>query len=221
MINAHNTVANSKVVINGGTFEPAEGCVSYEVADVEAGRIELNNAVANESELKIAVAAGKNVKLGADIQISSAVLVEKDLTVDLNGKTLTSLGDGFEVISGTLTLTGNGIVNAGTTGGQWVAVWANGGNAVIENGTYSVVADKDNTTNDCIYAKGGQITINGGTFSNVGTYVSDNGGVVINAHNTVANSKVVINGGTFNPAEDCVAYEQADVNAGRIIVENN
>ena len=156
------------------------------------------------------------MKLGADIQVSSAVLVTKTLTVDLNGKTLTSAGDGFEVTAGTLTLTGNGTVNAGTTGGQWVAVWANGGNAIIENGTYSVVADRENTTNDCIYAKGGQITINGGTFSNVGTYVPGNGGVVINAHNTVANSKVVINGGTFNPAEGCVPYEDDDVKEGRI-----
>lgn len=142
-------------------------------------------------------------------------------TLDMNSKTITSSGDGIEVVGGTLTITGSGSVNAGTTGGQWVAVWANGGNVVIENGTYSVVADKNNTTNDCIYAKGGQITINGGIFSNVGTYVPSNGGVVINANNDVANSTITINGGTFNPAEGCVPYEQKDVDAGRVIINTN
>ena len=227
VINANNTVANSKVIINGGTINPAEGCVAYEVADVEAGRIELNTAakVGNQyyTSLDAAIAAAEanaTVTMLNDINVSSAVVVAKNLTIDMNGKTLTSAGDGFEVTAGTLTITGNGTVAAGTTGDQWVAVWANGGNAVIENGTYSVVADENNTTNDCIYAKGGQITVNGGTFSNVGTYVAGNGGVVINAHNTIANSKVIINGGTFNPAEGCVPYEVADVEADRVVLNS-
>jgi hypothetical protein len=143
--------------------------------------------------------------------------VSKNLTIDMNGKKLTSAGDGFEVVSGTLTLKGNGFVEAGS-GAGWAAVWANGGNVVIENGTYSVGADANGCTNDCIYAKGSQITINGGTFSNAGTYIPSAGGVVVNANNTVADSKVIVNGGVFNPAEGCVAYEQGDVDAGRVVI---
>ena len=187
----------------------------------EQENVALEIVVKNESDLKKAVEAGYNVKFGASFAISSAVVVANTLTVDLNGKTLTSAGDGFEVTAGTLTIEGDGIVKAGTVGDTWVAVWANGGNAVIDDGTFSVVEGKDGSTNDCIYAKGGQITINGGTFSNVGTYVANMGGVVINANNTVANSKVVINGGTFNPASGCVTWEQADVVAGRIELKLN
>ena len=187
----------------------------------EQEKVRLELVVKNESELKSAVEDGYNVKFGDSFAVSSAVVVAKTLTVDMNGQTLTSAGDGFEVTAGTLTIKGNGAVNAGTVGDTWVAVWANGGNAVINDGTFSVVAGKDGSTNDCIYAKGGTITINGGTFSNVGTYVANRGGVVINANNTVENSKVVINGGTFNPASGCVEYEQADVNTGRIELNNN
>lgn len=202
---------NQKTILvdNNAYFNPSEENVTLEIV------------VVNESELKSAVEAGYNVKLGAGFAISSAVVVDKTLTIDMNGKTLTSAGDGFEVTAGTLTIKGNGTMNAGTKGDSWVAVWANGGNAVIENGTFSVVEGKDDSTNDCIYAKGGTITINGGTFSNNGTYYPSMGGVVINANNTVANSKVVINGGTFNPATGCVVYEQADIDAGRIVLNNN
>ena len=227
VINANNTVANSKVFINGGTFNPAVGCVAYEVKDVETGRVELNTAakVGNQYYISIesaiaSAAAGSTVTMLKDINVANAVQVAKNLTIDMNGKTLTSAGDGFDVTSGTLTIIGNGTVVAGTEGGSWVAVWANGGNAIIENGTYSVVPGTEGSTNDCIYAKGGQITINGGTFSNAGEYVANMGGVVINAHNTIANSKVVINGGTFNPAEDCVAYEVKDVEVSRVEVNN-
>ena len=202
---------NQKTILvdNNAYFNPSEENVTLEIV------------VVNESELKSAVEAGYNVKLGAGFAISSAVVVDKTLTIDMNGKTLTFAGDGFEVTAGTLTIKGNGTMNAGTKGDSWVAVWANGGNAVIENGTFSVVEGKDDSTNDCIYAKGGTITINGGTFSNNGTYYPSMGGVVINANNTVANSKVVINGGTFNPATGCVVYEQADIDAGRIVLNNN
>ena len=227
VINANNgdngVELTGHIIINGGTFKPAEGCVPYETKDVETGRIELNNPAMNEEELRIAVSAGKDVKLGANMTVSSAIVVTKDLTVDLNGKTLTSAGDGFEVTAGTLTLKGNGTVNAGTEGGNWVAVWANGGNVVIEDGTYNVVVGEEGSTNDCIYAKGSQITINGGTFSNAGTYVAGKGGVVINANNgdngVELTGHIIINGGTFKPAKGCVPYEQKDVDTGRVVVK--
>lgn len=165
---------------------------------------------------------GETIKVTNDIKIENALVFDenKNVTLNLDGCTITSEGDGIEVRQGTLTITGNGTVKAGVDNpGQWVAVWANSGNVVIENGIYSVEADVNDKTNDCIYAKGGTIEINGGTFSNAGIYDSSAGGVVINAHNTVANSKVIINGGTFNPSEGCVKYEEDDVTTGRIIIE--
>jgi len=157
------------------------------------------------------------IVLSKNYSINEALVydLENNITLDLNGKTITSSGDGIEITAGTLTITGNGTVEAGE-GDQWVAVWANGGDAIIENGTYSVGADAEGKTNDCIYAKGGTITINGGTFSNTGEYDVNAGGVVINAHNTVDNSHVIVNAGTFNPATGCVAYEVKDVEEGRV-----
>lgn len=211
------SISENGTTVSGQNTDLSDALYIWNIEKVKA-EASINNVKYETLTAAIAAAeAGATVTLIKDIEVSGAVEVTKDLTIDMNGKTLTSDGDGFEVkAGGTLTITGNGTVNAGTEGGLWVAVWANGGNAVIENGTYSVVAGEEGSTNDCIYAKGGEITINGGTFRNNGTYYPNKGGVVINANNTIANSKVIINGGTFNPAEDCVITEEGDVTAERV-----
>ena len=56
------------------------------------------------------------------------------------------------------------------------------------------------------------ITINGGTYSHAGTDSSD-GGAVVNAHNTIADSKVIVNGGTFSGHQ---VKETGDVADGRV-----
>lgn len=137
----------------------------------------------------------------------------KKITLDLNGKTIKSAGDAIVVSTGyELTITGNGIVIAGTTKAANVAVWADGGNVIIENGTFTVGVDANNKCNDCIYAKGGTITINGGSFSHEGKDISQ-GGAVVNAHNSITNSKVIVNGGEFSGFQ---VKEEADVNANRV-----
>lgn len=219
VINAHNTIANSKVVVNAGTFNPANGCVAFEKGDLDAGRLEWYASSLTESALRTAIQnaePGTTITLGANIDLSEAIVVNKPLTLNMAGYKLTSTGDGIEVTAGgELLIMGDGIVEAGS-GGQYVAVWANGGNVNIENGTYSVGADANGNTNDCIYAKGGIINIINGTFSNEGTYDASKGGVVINAHNSIANSIINVQGGTFNPANGCVKYEEADKTAGRV-----
>ena len=192
------------------TYSFANGYYAIEVTEFEI--TSLNDHITSLS-------AGSTFEFDyyAEVSLTEPIVVTKDLTINLNRATISSENsDIFEVRSGTLTIDGKGNVTAGSNGG-YVAVWANGGNVVINDGTYNVGADANGKTNDCIYAKGGTITINGGTFSNEGTYDPSAGGVVINANNTVANSKVIINGGTFTPAEGCVAYEQADRNAGRVV----
>ncbi len=219
VVNAHNTIANSKVVVNAGTFNPADGCVAFEKGDLDAGRLEWYASSLTESALRTAIQnaePGTTITLGANIDLSGAIVVNKPLTLNMAEFKLTSVGDGIEVVAGgDLLIMGEGTVEAGS-GGQYVAVWANGGSVNIENGTYSVGADENGNTNDCIYAKGGVINIMGGTFSNEGTYDSSKGGVVINAHNTIENSIINVQGGTFNPADGCVKYEEADKTAGRV-----
>ena len=199
-------VSIETLILNGGALQVAEGATIDEII------------VKDADALQVAIAAGVDVQLGADITLSTYLRSTKDVTVNLNDHNITSGGLAFYVTGGTLTIDGEGIVtgNSGNSYSQ-PAVWAaTNGKVVIKNGTYTVGSDANGNTNDCIYANGGEITINGGTFSNSGTYSTSAGGVVINAHNSTANSKVIVNGGTFNPATGCVAYEQADVDAGRV-----
>ncbi len=68
--------------------------------------------------------------------------------------------------AGTLTIEGSGVVNAEMAeGGYAMAVWANGGDVVINGGTFIQSGTGNDVMYDLIYAsKGGNITINGGIF---------------------------------------------------------
>ena len=91
---------------------------------------------------------------------------------------------------------GDGVVKAGTAGvGSWCAVWANGGHAIINGGTYSVGGDTEAADrthqNDVIYTKnGGTVVINGGTFKNDGTVWTLN-------ENDSNRNTITVKGGTF------------------------
>ena len=164
--------------------------------------------------------SGAKIRLARNIELNSYLTISEDVTLNLNGKNITASGCALYVNGGTLTIEGEGTVigSSGNNNNQ-PAVWAaTNGAVVINGGTYNVGSDGSGKTNDCIYANGGVITIYAGTFSNTGTYDPSAGGVVINANNKKESSKVIINGGTFNPAEGCVAYEQQDVDEGRVVV---
>lgn len=134
-------------------------------------------SVANETELKAAVAAGKNVKLAANIELTAPIEISQNTIVDLNGKNITA---------DTFLYPGN------TVNEDSYAFWVkNGGNLTINgNGVISTTACKYSIA---VWAQGGNVTINGGTFQNAGE-----GSDLIYAS---ANGHVVINGGVFNACE--------------------
>ena len=150
-------------------------------------------------------AALANAKAGDTIVLLAPVTVTEDTELNIEGITIESAGDAFVVTNGaTLTLNGDFTVNAGTAGvGSWCAVWANGGHAVINGGSYSVGGDSSTSDfthqNDLIYTKnGGTVTINGGTF------VADNGVWALN-ENDKNRGTITVYGGTFvgfNPANN-------------------
>lgn len=115
------------------------------------------------------VASGGVVTLEADLTLSEPIKIEKDVTIDLNGYTLTNTPweeDGesnaymFWVKSGKLTLTGNGNVIV-PDAVYSMAVWANGGDVEINGGTYKNGGDSC----DLVYvSKAGKVEINGGEF---------------------------------------------------------
>ena len=141
------------------------------------------------------------------VTLYKEVVITEDTAYDLDGVMVISDGDVFVVREGaTLTLNGDGYVEGGASGvGSWTAVWADGGNVVINGGTYTVGGDKNVETsdpthqNDVIYTKnGGSVVINGGLFLNNGTVWT------LNKHDKTGSS-ITVYGGSFqnwNPAEN-------------------
>lgn len=134
-------------------------------------------SVATEAELKAAIAAGENVKLAANIDLTAPIEISQNTIVDLNGKNITA--DTF-------------LYDGNTVKEDSYAFWVkNGGNLTI-NGN-GVISTADCKYSIAVWAQGGNVTINGGTFQNAGE-----GSDLIYAS---ANGHVVINGGEFNACE--------------------
>lgn len=143
------------------------------------------------------------VTLTEDIDLETALTINKKVTLDLNGKTLTvtndTAGDGvFMVVAGgDLTINGEGVVN-GVGNNDWnIVVFANGGNVTINGGTYTNIGATDVAHNDAdhfdvIYVKnGGHATINGGTF------YGQTPKWILNSHDTLTGT-FDVKGGTFH-----------------------
>jgi hypothetical protein len=212
------TLSNNsgKVVINGKTTIIANNngdlAFAFDACDKSAWGYELPTvtvadtvvingnveaaAVVNGTYYATFAQAYAEAKAGDTIVLLTPVVVTEDTVLDLTGLTIEAAGDTFVVEAGTLTLNGDGVVKAGTSGvGSWCAVWANGGHVIINGGTYSVGGDENSTDgnhqNDVIYTKkGGTVVINGGTFLNDGTVWTLN-------QNDSTGGKITVYGGTF------------------------
>lgn len=146
-------------------------------------------------EAKIANAeAGDTIVLEQDERITSALVVDKDLTIDLNGHNIYSTETAIRA-KANLTIIGEGRVEAGS-GGNYVAVYAyTDSNVVINGGEYHVGEDAEGSGNTCIYVNGkGNVEINGGKFSTAKDY--EGAYYVLNKNNS-ATGNIVVKGGTF------------------------
>ena len=172
-------------VINHSNIDPSteQEAIEFTVTEIKdwAQYTDKNatvmTSVATEAELKAAIAAGENVKLAADINLTTPIEISHNTIVDLNGKNITA--DLF-------------LYPGNTVKEDSYAFWVkNGGNLTINgNGVISTTACKYSIA---VWAQGGNVTINGGTFQNAGE-----GSDLIYAS---ANGHVVINGGVFNACE--------------------
>lgn len=174
--------------------------------------------------LKALFATGGEAKLASGLVLdeSIAVMPGKEVTLDLNGKTIKNNSNSVALdVYGSLVINGEGTIDGGE-GGDNVAVWSRpGGKLTINGGTYTVGADANGSGNSTIYTTGGDVIINGGTFSTAAKY----GGRywTINKQNG-STGKVEIYGGTFpgfdpaNPNTDDAASYLA---SGYISVETN
>ena len=171
--------------------------------------------VKDEASLRALFATGGEAKLAADLVLDKSVSVTpgKEVTLDLNGKTISNTEDFWNeatnnwsllsVRGGSLTLTGNGAVKAKENDVFAVDV-QDGGNLVIEGGEY--VGNMD-----AVYVFEGTVEIKGGKFSI--QQLSENPdpyGYVLNCYDANyknGTAKIIVTGGEFvkfNPA-DCAA----------------
>lgn len=121
-------------------------------ATIDSAVVQLNEVLANGGEITLTEDIDP---LGLGLGFS----VETDVTINLNGHNiqLSSKDEGEAVFSvkagGTLTINGEGRIGS-TADNQDMAICADGGNVVINGGTYTAISA----------INGGNITINGGSF---------------------------------------------------------
>ena len=145
------TEALTKEDISGDIFENEE----YILSDVEINTI-LGIADSKEAFLEL-LAEGDVVTVDADFALDEPIVIEQDVTIELNGHTLTGTAASktanlFTVNSGTLTLKGPGLL---TVTGR-IAQANDGAEIVIQSGSYE--------SNDVAFTAGygGKVTMDGG-----------------------------------------------------------
>ena len=193
---------------------------AFEEPDNDIDLVNIKNA----ESLKALFATGGEAKLAADLIIdeSMAVKAGKEVTLDLNGKTIKNTSNSSAIdVYGKLVINGEGTVDGGE-GGDNVAVWSlAGGKLTINGGTFTVGADANGSGNSTIYTTGGDVVINGGTFSTAAKYRDQYW--TINKQNG-STGKVEIYGGTFpgfDPAHPNTDDETTYVPDGYVSVEKD
>ncbi len=174
-----------------------------------------------------AIAAAKEgdaVTLINDVVLDATLVVDKKITLDLDGKNVSAEGEVEKLISidegADLTVTGEGKVTApaesrvvlyvnggkvtveggeydGGNGGDYdTSVYVVSGEAVLNGGKFTTGADKDNAGNSVIFSNGttGKITVNGGYFWT--DYAYNGFYYVLNQKNSAA-GEIKVYGGTF------------------------
>lgn len=144
--------------------------------------------------------SGDTITLEGDVYLEDTLVIEKDITIELNGYEIRSAKTVFET-KANVVINGEGYV-AGGEGASYTCIKANTGTLTINGGHYYVGADENGEGNTTIYVNGNAIVhINDGYFETEAAY--NNFWYVLNKKNNVTGS-FVVNGGTFlsyNPAE--------------------
>ena len=176
--------------------------------------------------LSAAIAAagdGDTVTLLEDTKEDIVIPKDAELTLDLNGRTLTNVSGHTITNNGTLTITGDGTVDNVTHG---KAALVNYGTAVVENVTLKrsqeAGTDADNNGGNSYYTleNYGVMTIEDGTtVENKGAYSSmvHNGWADGSKNTDRKNSVLTINGGTFNGGLNTIKnddYGELTINDG-------
>ena len=146
-----------------------------------------------------------NIKLEENIEIAQVLNITQDLELDLNGKTVSVKNTSDNSVAfrveegGSLTIDGDGRIDATGADDNVVPVAAMGAGATVTVNGGTIVVDTPNES--CLYAMyGGKVIVNGGTFENNSTTDYAYGGgapLTVNVSNSYNVTDIVINGGTF------------------------
>lgn len=215
-----NKATSDNFEVKGGTFNKsisegycADGFIPTKNADgtygVKEGKYVASVGSKNYETLADAIrlaAKGKTVTLLDDVTENVTITENKNLTLDLNGFTLTNAEGSHTIVNnGTLTITDGSAAKSGTVDNVTHARAAivNYGTMTLSGGTYTRSLEnpdnnKDSSGGNSFYTilndKGGSLTIKDGvTVTNVGHFSS----MIRNGGND-KESTLIIEGGTFS-----------------------
>ena len=156
---------------------------------------------------------GTEIVIGADIVLPAELEITKEIIINLNGKTISTTnatnGNGVFWVKedGKLTINGEGTINGVCESEYDMAIWADGGEVVINGGTFTNVGAGEEDQYDLIYTKnGGKVVINGGKF------ISETPKWTLNKNDSTE-SIIIVTGGEFvgyNPAASDTENPQAN-----------
>ena len=181
-------------------------------SDYDAGAYYADTYVADGTALLDAIAnadSGDVIALSADVALNDRlVIADKDIVLNLDGHTITfdgayvNAGAADDVTpirvnaGGSLTITGNGTIDASNASDYVVPVSVMGenGSVVIESGTFIV----DTPRESCVFAMGGSVAIYDGTFINRSSdyLYGDGEALTLNLSNGTPGT-ITVYGGTF------------------------
>lgn len=172
---------------------PAE-YVNQTITVEYAANNEITELQSQDDIALVATSRGGEVTISNDLAIDTAMYLTKNTTIELNADISApndTVGDGvFCAKKGTLTLNGNGTVNGVGDNDYNIAVWADGGEVIINGGTYTNVGARDDDCNLIYVKNGGKVIINGGTF------IAEDPQWTLNSHDSKTGT-FVVKGGEF------------------------
>lgn len=163
----------------------------------------LTHSASTETALKALFAEGGTIELSTNLTLTEAVTLTNDVVLDLNGNTLSYSGESYALIADNADLT---IRNGTVQCSRRIAQAANGGEVIIESGTFTAgdVAFTAMSTSK-VTVDGGNISgLKGGIGAFDGGEVEINNGTVLSLDNPAVftpsavgrgNNTITVNGG--------------------------
>ncbi len=194
-INSIVVPMDEEVVLNGGNAAGAS-LKAYATSIGNYGYSSVEDAIAHADNGDVITLQGDLNRGTSDI--NNIVIDAEDVTLNLNNNKIVASGSNgaVKVTGGKVTLDGAGEVKATLGSDNYsMAVWAENGKVVINDGIYTNATDDSIRGTDLIYASGtGLIEINGGVFEAAKPEWTLN---VKDADYKAGTANIIVKGGSF------------------------